>query len=74
MFALGAAIVLPCVDAMVKWLVVDYPVVMIAWVRIGLIAVVLGAIGGSKLGMRMLQQNAWRLADPARRLGRAWAP
>jgi drug/metabolite transporter (DMT)-like permease len=60
-FALGAAIVLPCVDAMVKWLVVDYPVVMIAWVRMGLIAVVLGAIGGSKLGMRMLRPNAWRL-------------
>jgi hypothetical protein len=25
LYALGAALVLPCVDAMVKWLVVDYP-------------------------------------------------
>ena len=60
-FALGAAFVLPCVDAMVKWLVVDYPVVMIAWVRMGLIAVVLGAIGGAQLGVRMLRPIAWRL-------------
>ena len=61
LFALGAALVLPCVDAMVKWLVVDYPVVMVAWVRMGLIAIVLGAIGGSQLGMRMLRPAAWRL-------------
>jgi drug/metabolite transporter (DMT)-like permease len=53
--------VLPCVDAMVKWLVVDYPVVMIAWVRMGLIAIVLGAVGGSQIGMRMLRPTAWRL-------------
>ena len=39
--AIGAAIVLPCVDAMVKWLVADYTVVMVAWVRMGVIAVVL---------------------------------
>lgn len=61
LFALGAAFVLPCVDAMVKWLVVDYPVVLVAWVRMGLIAIVLGVIGGSQLGMRMLRPVAWRL-------------
>lgn len=61
LFALGAAFVLPCVDAMAKWLVVDYPVVMVAWVRMGLIAIVLGVIGGSQIGMRMLRPAAWRL-------------
>ena len=61
LFALGVAVVLPCVDAMVKLLVVDYPVVMVAWVRMGLIALVLGAIGGSQIGMRMLRPTAWRL-------------
>jgi drug/metabolite transporter (DMT)-like permease len=61
LYALGAALVLPCVDAMVKWLVVDYPVVMIAWVRMGVIAGVLGVIGGSQLGIRMLRPAAWRL-------------
>jgi drug/metabolite transporter (DMT)-like permease len=61
LYALGAALVLPCVDAMVKWLVVDYPVVMIAWVRMGVIAGVLGVIGGSQIGFRMLRPAAWRL-------------
>jgi drug/metabolite transporter (DMT)-like permease len=46
---------------MVKWLVVDYPVVMIAWVRMGVIAGVLGVIGGSQIGIRMLRPAAWRL-------------
>ena len=61
LFALGVAVVLPCVDAMVKVLVVDYPVVMVAWVRMGLIAIVLGAIGGAQIGVRMLRPVAWRL-------------
>jgi drug/metabolite transporter (DMT)-like permease len=59
--ALGAAFVLPCVDAMVKLLVVDYPVVMVAWVRMGVIAVVLGVAGGSQIGIRMLRPTAWGL-------------
>jgi drug/metabolite transporter (DMT)-like permease len=61
LFALGVAVVLPCVDAMVKVLVIDYPVVMVAWVRMGLIAVVLGAIGGAQIGVRLLRPVAWRL-------------
>ena len=59
--ALGAAFVLPCVDAMVKWLVADYPVVMVAWVRMGVIAVVLGVSGASQIGIRVLRPVAWRL-------------
>jgi drug/metabolite transporter (DMT)-like permease len=46
---------------MVKLLVVDYPVVMVAWVRMGVIAVVLGAAGGSQIGIRMLRPTAWSL-------------
>jgi len=61
LFALGAALVLPCVDAMVKLLVADYPVVMVAWVRMGLIAVVLGFVGGSQIGIRVLRPTGWRL-------------
>jgi drug/metabolite transporter (DMT)-like permease len=60
-FALGAAFVLPWVDAMVKWLVVDYPIVMVAWVRMGLIVIVLGVISGSQIGTRILRPVAWRL-------------
>ena len=45
---------------MVKWLVVDYPVVMVAWARMGVIAVVLGVAGGSQIGIRMLRPSAWR--------------
>ncbi len=59
--ALATAIVLPVVDAMVKRLVADYPVVMVAWARMGLIVVFLGIVGGARLGTRMLQPVAWRL-------------
>jgi drug/metabolite transporter (DMT)-like permease len=61
LFALGAAFVLPWVDAMVKWLVVDYPIVMVAWARMGLIVIVLGIISGSQIGVRILRPVAWRL-------------
>jgi drug/metabolite transporter (DMT)-like permease len=46
---------------MVKWLVVDYPIVMIAWIRMGLIVIVLGVISGSQIGARILRPLAWRL-------------
>ena len=59
--ALGAACVLPFVDAMVKWLVADYPIVMVAWARMGLIAVILGATGGAQIGARIFKPVAWRL-------------
>lgn len=59
--AIAASFVLPVVDAMVKHLVADYPVVMVAWVRMGLIVVFLGIVGGARLGMRMLRPVAWRL-------------
>lgn len=59
--ALGAAVVLPCLDAIVKTLVIDYPIVMVAWVRMGLIAVFLGIVNGRQVGTRLLRPVALRL-------------
>ena len=61
MLALGAAIVLPLADAMMKLLVADYPVVMVAWARMGLIVVFLGIVCGAQVGTRILRPVAWRL-------------
>ena len=60
-FALGAACILPLVDAMVKLLVADYPIVMVAWARMGLIVAFLGTVGGAQVGVRMLRPVALRL-------------
>jgi len=59
--ALGAAFILPLVDAMAKTLVADYPVVMVAWARMGLIVAFLGAVNGARLGLGLLRPVAWRL-------------
>jgi drug/metabolite transporter (DMT)-like permease len=59
--ALAVAVVLPVVDAMVKRLVAEYPVVMVAWARMGLVAIIIGGVGGSQLGLRMLRPVAGRL-------------
>jgi len=60
--ALGAAIILPFADAMAKRLVVEYPVAMIAWARMGVITSVLGVLGAAQIGAaRMLRPVAWRL-------------
>jgi drug/metabolite transporter (DMT)-like permease len=60
--ALGSAVILPFADAMAKLLVADYPIVMIAWVRMAVISLVLGVIGGAQVGAaRMLRPVAWRL-------------
>src|SRR3954468_10310311 len=59
--ALGAAFVLPVADAMMKTLVVEYPVVMVAWARMGLIVVFLGIVGGAQIGARIVRPVSWRL-------------
>lgn len=46
---------------MVKHLVADYPIVMVAWARMGLIAVILGVGGGAQIGARMVKPVALRL-------------
>ena len=61
LLALAVAVVLPCVDAMVKLLVAEYPVVMVAWARMGLIAFFLGITGGAKIGIQIVRQVALRL-------------
>ena len=59
--AFGAACVLPIADAMMKTLVVDYPIAMVAWARMGLIVLFLGIVVGPQVGLRMLRPVAWRL-------------
>lgn len=61
LLALAAAVVLPLVDAMVKVLVVDYPIVMVAWARMGLIAIFLGITGSMQVGARVFRPVALRL-------------
>ncbi len=59
--AFGAACVLPVADAMMKTLVVAYPIVMVAWARMGLIVLFLGIVGGAQVGLKLLRPVAWRL-------------
>jgi len=59
--ALGSALLLPFADAMAKLLLVEYPVAMLAWVRMGVISLALGALGGAQIGARVLRPVAWRL-------------
>lgn len=59
--ALAAALVLSLADAMVKWLVRDYPVVMIAWSRMALVTLFLFVTNVRSLGWRLLTPVAWRL-------------
>ena len=61
MLALGSALILPFVDAMVKILVVDYSVAMIAWVRMGFSALVLGSIAYRGMGTKAFQPAAPKL-------------
>lgn len=58
--ALAAALVLSGADAMVKWLVRDYPVIMIAWSRMALVTVFLFAVNVRLLGRRLFKPVAWR--------------
>lgn len=60
-FALAAAMVVPFVDAIAKWLVADYPVTMVAWARMGFITLILGAVGSAQVGARLVRPAAWRL-------------
>ena len=59
--ALAAACLFVGGDVMVKVLVNDYPVVMVAWARMALIVALLGISGGARLGLRLFRPAAWRL-------------
>lgn len=59
--ALTAALVLSGADAMVKWLVRDYPVIMIAWSRMALVTLFLFTLHVRALGGRLFRPVAWRL-------------
>lgn len=61
-FALGAAFILPVADAMGKALVAEYPILMVAWARMGLIVAFLGVVNGAQIGLaRMLRPVALKL-------------
>lgn len=59
--ALTAALVLSGAHAKVKWLVRDYPVVMIAWARTALVTLFLFTIHVRAPGGRLFRPVAWRL-------------
>lgn len=47
------------VDTIVKSLVVDYPVLMVAWARMGLICLILGVTGWWQIGPKVIASKAW---------------
>lgn len=49
-FAVGAAVTLPTMDGLVKWLAVTYPVALIAWMRFGVMTALLVALNVRALG------------------------
>ena len=59
--AMVSATVLPFVDAMVKILVRDYPVIMVAWARMGVSALFLGLLGARQVGTTIWRPKAPRL-------------
>jgi drug/metabolite transporter (DMT)-like permease len=59
--ALVSALVLSTMDACTKLLVQDYPVVMVAWARFGVMAVLYGAISWRGFGWRMFRPQRMRV-------------
>jgi drug/metabolite transporter (DMT)-like permease len=60
-FALASAMVLATMDAFAKLLVQDYPVLMVAWARFGVMAILYGAISWSSFGWRMFRPHHMRV-------------
>lgn len=60
-FALASALVLATMDAFTKLLVRDYPVVMVAWARFGVMAMLYGAISWRSFGWRMFRPQRMRV-------------
>jgi len=59
--ALASAAVLSTMDAFTKLLVQDYPVVMVAWARFGVMALLYGAISWSSFGWRLFRPQRMRV-------------
>jgi len=59
-FALASAVVLATMDAFTKLLVQDYPVVMVAWARFGVMAMLYGALAYRSFGCRMFRPRLMR--------------
>ena len=60
-FALASTVVLATMDAFTKLLVQDYPVVMVAWARFGVMALLYGAISWRSFGWRMFRPQRMRV-------------
>ena len=54
-FALASALILSTMDAFTKLLVQEYPVVMVAWARFGVMAFLYGAISWRSFGWRIFR-------------------
>ncbi len=61
LLAVTSACLLPLVDAMVKILVQDYSVVMLAWVRMALSALFLGSLASRQHGFGIFKPTALRM-------------
>jgi drug/metabolite transporter (DMT)-like permease len=59
--ALASALVLATMDAFTKLLVQDYPVLMVAWARFGVMAILYGAISWRSFGWRVFQPQRMRV-------------
>ena len=59
--ALASALVLATMDACTKLLVQDYPVVMVAWARFAVMAMLYGAISWRTFGWRMFRPQRMRV-------------
>jgi len=59
-FALASALLLATMDAFTKLLVQDYPVLMVAWARFGVMAILYGAISVRSFGWRMFRPLSLR--------------
>ncbi|MEO8145171.1 MAG: DMT family transporter [Betaproteobacteria bacterium] len=60
-FALASAVVLATMDAFAKLLLQDYPVLMVAWARFGVMALLYGAISWRSFGWRMFRPHRMRV-------------
>jgi drug/metabolite transporter (DMT)-like permease len=60
-FALSSAVVLAGADGVVKLLVAQYPLLMVAWMRFGVMAAIMGIYSWRQQGMRLFTPRAWKL-------------
>jgi drug/metabolite transporter (DMT)-like permease len=60
-FAVVSAVVLAGADGVVKLLVAQYPLLMVAWIRFGAMALIMGLYAWRHHGLRLFRPHAWKL-------------